>query len=125
WDFGPVFGRPRLHSAAAPQTVLVPAPSLGPAGPGKSTAARGLAARLGSEYLATGAMYRAVALGLRRRGIEFDSPAVEAALAELHLQMPPGRVLLNGEDVTAPIRTPAIDAAARHVAVAPAARIHL
>src|SRR5262249_29998223 len=97
----------------------------GPAGSGKSTAARGLAARLGFEFLDTGAMYRAVALALRRRGIEFDSPAVEAALAELHLQMPPGRVLLNGEDVTAAIRTPAIDAAASKVAVVPAVRIHL
>jgi cytidylate kinase len=97
----------------------------GPAGSGKSTAARGLAARLGFEFLDTGAMYRAIALGLRRRGINFDSPRVGEALAQLHVEMPPGHVLLNGEDVTTAIRTPEITAASSKVAVVAAVREHL
>jgi cytidylate kinase len=95
----------------------------GPAGSGKSTAARALAARLGFEYLDTGAMYRAVALGLARRRIDpADAPAVEAALAGLRIEMPPGRVLLNGEDVTGLIRTPEVSQGASKVAVLPAVR---
>ena len=89
----------------------------GPAGSGKSTAARGLAARLGFDYLDTGAMFRAVGLALR------DADAdVDAVLAGLHLEMPPGRVLLDGRDVTADIRTPAAAQAASRVAVVPAVR---
>lgn len=95
----------------------------GPAGSGKSTAARGLAARLGVAYLDTGAMYRAVALALTRRGVPFtDLPAVERTLADLHIELPPGRVLLNGEDVTGLIRTPEVSQGASKVAVIPTVR---
>jgi cytidylate kinase len=95
----------------------------GPAGSGKSTAARALAARLGFEYLDTGAMYRAVALALARRRIDpADALAVEAVLAELRIEMPPGRVLLNGEDVAGLIRTPEVSQGASKVAIIPAVR---
>ena len=95
----------------------------GPAGSGKSTAARGLAARLGFDYLDTGAMFRAVGLALLNRGIDpANHAAVEPVLAELLLEMPPGRVMLDGRDVTAAIRSPAVAQAASRVAVVPAVR---
>src|SRR5438094_5724923 len=95
----------------------------GPAGSGKSTAARALAARIGFEYLDTGAMYRAVALALARRGIDLGNVgAVEAALPASDKEMPPGRVLLDGEDVTAAIRAPVVSQGASRVAVLPAVR---
>jgi cytidylate kinase len=90
----------------------------GPSGVGKSTVTKALAARLGFEYLDTGAMYRAVALAVLRRGASFDEHTVVAALLPgLHVEMPPGRVLLNGEDVSAAIRTPEVSQGASKVAV--------
>ncbi len=98
----------------------------GPAGSGKSTAARGLAARLGFEYLDTGAMYRAVALAFARRGTDLAHlPAVEAVLTDLVVEMPPGRVVLDGDDVTELIRTPEVSQGASRVAVVPAVRWYL
>ena len=95
----------------------------GPAGSGKSTAARALATRLGFDYLDTGAMYRAVALAVIRRGIDFANlPAVEALLTDLHVAAPPGRVLLGDEDVSAAIRTPEVASGASQVAAIPAVR---
>ncbi len=89
----------------------------GPAGSGKSTAARALAARLGFEFLDTGAMYRAVALSLTRAGISFaDDARVTAHLKTLRIDMPPGRILLNGEDVSKTIRTPEMASASSKVA---------
>ena len=90
----------------------------GPAGSGKSTAARGLAQRLGFEYLDTGAMYRAVALALTRADVPFaDAGRVVEVLGRTRLEMPPGRVLLNGEDVTEAIRHPSMSDASSRVAV--------
>lgn len=90
----------------------------GPSGVGKSTVTKELAARLGFEYLDTGAMFRAVALAMIRRGIALDDhAAVGAALEGLHVQLPPGRVLLNGEDVSAAVRTPEVSQGASKVAV--------
>src|SRR5438105_11054257 len=78
----------------------------GPAGAGKSTAARALALRLGFEVLDTGAMYRAVTFAALRANIKLhDQEALAQLLADLELAMPPGQVLLNGEDVTGSIRT--------------------
>ncbi|HZT79136.1 MAG TPA: (d)CMP kinase [Gemmataceae bacterium] len=99
----------------------------GPAGAGKSSAAKALAKRLGFEFLDTGATYRAVALAALRAGID---PGDEAALAKLvaglHIDMPPGgRVILNGEDVTSLIRTPEITAAASPIAASRAVRERL
>ena len=98
----------------------------GPAGAGKSTAARALAQRLGFEFLDTGAMYRAVALAALRAGLALDDQEGLARLIEsLTLDMPPGRVLLGGEDVTAAIRTPQVTAATSPVADNKVVRQHL
>jgi cytidylate kinase len=81
----------------------------GPSGSGKSSAAKGLAARLGFEFLDTGAMFRAVGLAVQRAGVDpRDSTALSASLASISMQMPPGEVRLNGQDVSALIRTPEI-----------------
>jgi cytidylate kinase len=96
----------------------------GPAGSGKSTVARALAARLGFRYLDTGAMYRALTwLGLRE-GIALDDGP---ALAELATERPvefgdTNAVAIGGEDVTAAIRRPEIDAAVPVVARHPEVR---
>lgn len=98
----------------------------GPAGAGKSTAARALARRLGFEFLDTGAMYRAVALACSRAGLSNPSEAeLTKLLAELRLEMPPGRVVLNGEDVSQLIRSAEITQLSRPVADSPAVRRHL
>jgi cytidylate kinase len=89
----------------------------GPAGAGKSSAARMLAQRLGFEYLDTGAMYRAVTLAALREKIDLEDQAALAALVGgLRLELPPGRVLLNGQDITGLIRTPEISAASGPIA---------
>jgi CMP/dCMP kinase len=98
----------------------------GPSGVGKSTVTKELAARLGFEYLDTGAMFRAVALAMIRRGIALDDhAAVGDALAGLHVELLPGRVLLNGEDVSAAIRAPEVSQGASKVAVVAAVRVFL
>jgi CMP/dCMP kinase len=95
----------------------------GPAGSGKSSAARGLAQRLGFEVLDTGAMYRAVTLAVRRASIpESNAAAIEALLAHIHIEMPPGRVLLDGEDITLAIRAPDIAQPASRLAALPVVR---
>jgi cytidylate kinase len=89
----------------------------GPAGAGKSSAARALAQRIGFEYLDTGAMYRAVTLAGLRQGINLrDEKALAQLLSELHLEMLPGRVLLDGADVTEAIRSAEVTAASAAVA---------
>ena len=88
----------------------------GPAGTGKSTVARAVAARLGFTYLDTGAMYRAVALAARESG---DAAAEVARRIRLDLG---DRVVLDGTDVTEAIRTPEVTAATSHVAADPAVR---
>jgi cytidylate kinase len=97
----------------------------GPAGSGKSSAARALARRLGFEFLDTGATYRAVALAARRAGLPAapDTPTLTAFLANLRLEMPPGgKVMLDGEDVSGAIRTPEVSAASSEVAALAAVR---
>ncbi len=95
----------------------------GPSGVGKSTVTKGLAARLGFEYLDTGAMFRAVALVMIRAGVDLDDhAAVAAALAGRHIEVPPGRVVVNGEDVTGLIRTPDVSQGASRVGLVPAVR---
>jgi cytidylate kinase len=98
----------------------------GPAGSGKSSAARGLARRLGFDVLDTGAMYRAVALAvLRGRIDEANHAAIEALLAHLHIDMPADRVVMDGEDVTAAIRTLEVAQAASRLAAVPVVRRYL
>jgi cytidylate kinase len=95
----------------------------GPAGAGKSTAARALAARLGWCYLDTGAMYRTVALVALERAIPLEDAAALAELAgSLAFDFCGGRVLLGDRDVSAEIRTERITQATRPVADAPPVR---
>lgn len=102
----------------------------GPAGVGKSTAAKSLAARLGYLYLDTGALYRATAWAVIESGLDpADATAVAALLPSLSLQMPLHHgavtVLVNGQDVTGALRTPAVSAAASVVSAVPAVRTWL
>lgn len=98
----------------------------GPAGTGKSTAARRLAERLGFEFLNTGAMYRAVALACLQSGISVeDREAVGNLPASLSILFRDQRLWLNGTDVTGEIRSPAVTDAASLVASNPQVRTHL
>ena len=80
----------------------------GPAGAGKSTIARALAARLGLEYLDTGAMYRAVTFAAGRRRLLDDDAAVAALAREVTLEVGEHGVLVDGVDATVAIRSPEI-----------------
>ena len=102
----------------------------GPVGAGKSTVARESAKRLGFIYADTGALYRAVALYVNRRGLNEDSDGfkenVAALLPEINVEIRIAegtqRVFLNGEDVSEEIRLPEISMAASAVSPLPAAR---
>ncbi|HET7876257.1 MAG TPA: (d)CMP kinase [Methylomirabilota bacterium] len=81
----------------------------GPAGAGKSTAARELARRLGFRLVDTGALYRALAWAVQDGGLApEDTPVLRALLARTRVELSGERVLVNGRDVTAEIRTPEI-----------------
>jgi CMP/dCMP kinase len=104
----------------------------GPSGAGKSTVARALASRLAVPYIDTGAMYRAVGLAARDRGlaVPFSDPDAAAAIAEsarVELVADPAgtRVLLDGRDVTEEIREPEISLYASAVSAIPAVRRRL
>lgn len=99
----------------------------GPAGVGKSTVAKLLAAKLGFLYLDTGALYRAVARKVLKAGISpTDRERVKELLPEtsLDIRFHDGtmRVLLDGCDVTGELRTPDVSAAASLVSAIPAVR---
>ncbi|MDX2153833.1 MAG: (d)CMP kinase [Bryobacteraceae bacterium] len=97
----------------------------GPGGAGKSTIARRVAERLGYLYLDTGAMYRAVALwALRTQTSLDDMHRLEqlALSAAITFEDCGRRVLLNGEDISASIRTPEVSAAASKVSAVPGVR---
>ena len=95
----------------------------GPAGAGKSTIAKRVAARLGFTYIDSGAMYRAVALwALRQRVDPGDMHRVEQLAIAAEIELAPGRIRLNGEDVTDAIRTPEVSGGASKVAVIPGVR---
>ena len=90
----------------------------GPAGAGKSTVARGVADALGFTYLDSGAMYRCVALAALRRAADLDDePALGEIARGLVIGLEPGRVELDGEDVTEAIRAPDVGAAASRTSV--------
>ena len=99
----------------------------GPAGSGKSTAARKLAEALGIAFLDTGATYRAVTWEAMRRGADL---ADEAALADVargaEIRLVPGedatRVIVDGRDVSQEIRSPEVTENSRHAAAAPLVR---
>jgi CMP/dCMP kinase len=98
----------------------------GPAGAGKSTVARLVADRLGWRLLDTGAMYRAVTLAAIRLGVDLRSDEALGDLAgRISVRLPPGLVLLDGEDVTEGIRSVEVTRATRHAADSPSVRRRL
>lgn len=98
----------------------------GPAGAGKSTIARALAARLGLEYLDTGAMYRAVTFAAVRRGVDLDDDEAVARLARsVPLEVGDHGVFVDGVDATIEIRTAEITRAVSRVAANSAVRDEL
>jgi cytidylate kinase len=85
----------------------------GPSGAGKSTLAKHIAKELGFTYLDTGAIYRALALKILRRGVDLDDTAALNAIvndSDIDLRGRNGQlqVFLDGEDVSAAIRTPEV-----------------
>ena len=103
----------------------------GPSGAGKSTVAKAIAGQLGFIYVDTGAIYRTVGLAAQRAGVDSkDTPGVIALLPGIKVDItydPVGgqRMLLNGEDVSAQIRTPRSSIYASDVSAIPEVRAFL
>lgn len=99
----------------------------GPAGSGKSTTARILAAKLGYQYLDTGAMYRALTHMAMKLGVPpSDGNKLKILAANLSIEFKTendiNRVIINGEDVTDPIRTPEVTKLVSEVSAHPGVR---
>jgi CMP/dCMP kinase len=94
----------------------------GPAGAGKSTVAQALAVRLGFTYLDSGAMYRCVALLSLAAPDREPAALARVAQIELRTDARPGRVLLDGNDVTDAIRAPEVSETASLLAADPGVR---
>ena len=95
----------------------------GPSGSGKSTVARGVAKALGLEVLDTGAMYRAVTLAVLENGVDPTDASAAAEIARrARIDLDDGRVRLDGRDVTAEIRGPAVTDAVSTVSAHPGVR---
>jgi cytidylate kinase len=89
----------------------------GPAGAGKSSTARELAARLSFQFLDTGAMYRAVTWLCLKEGVDLQNEAAVAEAARRgHFQFQSGRVVVDGVDVTREIRRSNVTNETRFVA---------
>jgi len=102
----------------------------GPAGAGKSTVAQMLAHSLGLTYVDSGATYRAAALKVLEAGVEpDDEPAVARLICQTDIQVETDtaepRVLVDGHDVTARLRTPEVTLAAAQVSRRPQVRAKL
>lgn len=102
----------------------------GPSGSGKSSTSRGVARALGLGYLDTGAMYRAMAWYMLRRGVDVADPDAVAALADvptLTSTTDPDAptIAVDGVDVSGPIRGPEVTAAVSPVAAVPQVRARL
>ena len=100
----------------------------GPAGSGKSTIAKEIARQLGFNKLDTGAMYRAVTFAALDRGIDLDDEAAIDALAEqIEIRFTNGtgedtRLTIDGQEASAAIRTPQVDANVSKVSAYPGVR---
>ena len=102
----------------------------GPAGAGKSSVAKAAAQELGFIYVDTGAIYRTIALYVLRQGVDpHQASAVEALLPQVQVSLEytqqGQKMLLNGEDVTALIRTPEVSMATSACSAIPAVRAYL
>jgi CMP/dCMP kinase len=98
----------------------------GPAGAGKSTVARALAARLDLEYLDTGAQYRAVTFAALQRGVDPDDTDRVVRLArDMELEVSDRGVFVDGTDATVEIRGPEVTRAVSIVAANPGVRAEL
>lgn len=98
----------------------------GPAGSGKSTVGRALAARLGLEYLDTGAMYRGVTFAALRRNIDpVDAEVIGRLAQQVELDLTDGTLLVDGVDATIEIRGPEVTRAVSVVAANPTVRSEL
>ena len=98
----------------------------GPAGAGKSSVARAVAARLGFSYLDTGAMYRAVALSCLEHGVGPDDPeGVERVARALDIRMQGERVFIGPRDVSERIRAGDVTAVVSEISAVPAVRAAL
>jgi len=98
----------------------------GPAGAGKSSAARELARRLGFRFLDTGAMYRAVTFAARERGLDLaDGERLAELASQIRVELVGDQVLLDGRDVTGALRKSDITAAIHYAADNPAVRSRL
>ena len=95
----------------------------GPAGAGKSTVSRAVAAALGFTYLDSGAMYRCVALAGIERDVDLDEAEAMGALARsLRIELDGERVELDGRDVSTAIREPRVTEASSRASVHPPVR---
>lgn len=95
----------------------------GPAGAGKSTAARLVAEQLGYQYVNTGAMYRAFALKAQESGCKLSNPSdLHALLQTTFIDIKGDQVYLDGVDVSDKIRTSTIGALASDISVLPEVR---
>lgn len=95
----------------------------GPAGAGKSSAAKDTARELGIKYLDTGAIYRAIALILAKSEISPDNDEyLREALSEIKIILRDDKVLVNDFDVSGEIRTPEVDELASLYSAVPAVR---
>ena len=98
----------------------------GPAGSGKSTVAKALAARLGLEYLDTGAMYRGVTFSALRRGIDpADADVVARIVPDIEIAVGPEGVVVDGVDASIEIRGPEVSRAVSIVAANPQVRAEM
>jgi cytidylate kinase len=89
----------------------------GPAGAGKSSVARGLANRLGFDFLDTGAMYRAVALTALETDVDLENAeAMVRVASEIKIEFQGDRLLVDGRDVSEHIRTPRVTECVRFAA---------
>ncbi len=118
------------RATAAPATAPAVVAIDGPSGSGKSTVARRVAQRLGFRYLDTGAMYRALTWQALEQRLDLEDAAALGELAE-RARIEPGTnprrptIVIDGVDVSAPIRTRAVTNAVSAVSAVPAVRAAL
>lgn len=120
-EFWELLDQMRASALPVPRVVALD----GPAGSGKSTIAKALAARLGMEYLDTGAMYRSIAHAALRAGLDVEDDRAVASLAHgVNIEFGSGGspVLVDGHDATAAIRGPEVTRAVSPVAANPGVR---